>query len=119
MAFGLLLSNLWSAVLKEIEERKLEQQKENCTRQIELDQKRVELEGQRIALEREQVESKLRNDEKKLELEEKRLLWEKERQEAETDTKYMMQKAMLVQSALSNGFKLEDIKEIMAMVKER
>ncbi|KAF9306802.1 hypothetical protein BG003_000883 [Podila horticola] len=108
-----------SSVSKLEEERKLEQQKENCTRQIELDQKRVELEGQRIALEREQVESKLRNDEKKLELEEKRLLWEKERQEAETDTKYMMQKAMLVQSALSNGFKLEDIKEIMAMVKER
>lgn len=54
-----------------------------------------------------------------MEQEEKKLLWEKERLKAGRDTKYLMQRAMRVQSAMCNDFKLEDIKEILAMVKDR
>ncbi|KAG0381104.1 hypothetical protein BGX24_011511 [Mortierella sp. AD032] len=123
-------------VLREIEEKKLGYDKETHTSQIELDRKRVELEQQKITLEREQTERRLEAEKEQaernmeaerelltlrlkseVELEERKLLWEKERMEADRDTKYMMQRAMVVQSAMNNGFKLEDIKEILAMVK--
>ncbi|KAG0349070.1 hypothetical protein BG005_011186 [Podila minutissima] len=94
-----------ATILRELEERKLRQGKDSLLRQIELDQKQIELEERRLEAEH-----------RRISLEEKRLLWEKKRSEAETDTKYKVQMAILVQSAVSNGYKLEDIKKIMAMV---
>lgn len=105
-----------SLVLRELEERKLRQGKDSLLRQIELDQKQIELEERRLEAEKEQAEKKLEAEHRRISLEEKRLLWEKKRSEAETDTKYKVQMAILVQSAVSNGYKLEDIKKIMAMV---
>ncbi|KAG0369622.1 hypothetical protein BC939DRAFT_504907 [Gamsiella multidivaricata] len=120
--------------LEEIEEKKLEQEKVSDARRMKLDQKRVALEERRIALEKEQAEKQREaekellgirlkwereSEEKRIELEEKKLLWEKEKLKAESDFKFMMQKAMLVQSAMSNGFKLEDIKAIMAIIKDK
>jgi hypothetical protein len=73
--------------------------------------------------EKEQAERKLeaeqRSEDRRISLEEKRLRWEKEKSEAETDIKYKVQMAILVQSTMSNGYKLEDIEKIRAMVTKK
>jgi len=106
-----------------VEEKKLEQEKDSTMRQLELDRKRMELEERKLEADKEQAERKLeaeqRSEDRRMGLEEKRLQWEKERSEAETDIKYKVQMAMLVQSAMSNGYKLEDIEKIMAMVTKK
>ncbi|KAF9307851.1 hypothetical protein BG003_011974 [Podila horticola] len=110
-------------VLKEVEEKKLEQERDSTARQLELDRKRMESEERKLEAEKEQAERKLeaeqRSKDRRIGLEEKRLQWEKERSEAETDIKYKVQMAILVQSVMSNGYKLEDIEKIMAMVTKK
>lgn len=85
---GVLLSNhtlvccsccVWSLALKEVEEKKLEQEKDSSTRQLELDRKRMELEERKLEAEKEQAERKLeaeqRSEDRMIGLEEKRLQW--------------------------------------------
>ncbi|KAI1316916.1 hypothetical protein EDD11_009317 [Mortierella claussenii] len=86
--------------------------KDSETKRIEIDQKRVELEEQRIVMEEKQTEKKLQAEKELLTM---KLMWKKEKLEVEKDVQIMAQKAMLLQSAISNGYKLEDIQAIMAM----